>query len=422
MSPRTWDNENRLNTVVKYIGFLINPIIGVLLSLYHINTKSSFVILFLAFITFGFSMVVPEERTEDFGFDSVVYRSNFENAAGDSSSDIQDNIISFFAFSGDTDIYGYLMMYLISRFTGNYHIFFMIVAAIMAIFMLKTLRYLVTEDGYRFSIYGLCLLFLFTMSQILGVNAFRFYTAYWMALFALFKICVDKQNRYFILLALTPLIHASYFVLLFIVPFYYLLRHHHTAAIILLALSLMFSALSLTILSKIIELLPASLSSHYDAYIDSDYIYRINKSGTGYIWVRRILETLVLLSINVVALIFAKNRKTNIETGSTACQNIYALLLAFTIFVNFSIGIPSVGSRYIMFTYPLIAYVSLRCFPAMQYRKIISLFALFYISMFLILPWNIYQIPCLNFYRQLTDTGFWLYSPVVSFVKYVIMP
>lgn len=422
MNPRTWDNENRLNAVAKFIGFLINPIIGILLSLYHINTKSSFVILFLAFVTFGLSMVVPEERTDDFGFDSVVYRSNFEDAVIDSALDIQNNFLRFFAFSGDTDIYGYLLMVVISRFTGNYHIFFMVTAIIMAIFMLKTLRYLVTEDTYQFSIYGLCILFLFTISQILGVNMFRFYTAYWVALFSLFKICVDKQNRYFILLALTPLIHASYFVLLFIVPFYYWLRRHHNAAMVLLVLSLVFSALSLTILTKIIELLPTSLSSHYDAYIDSDYMFEINQGGTGYIWVRRILETLVLLSVNVVAFIFARNRKVNIETNSPACRNIYALLLAFTIFVNFTIGIPSLGSRYIMFTYPLIAYISLRCFPAVQHRKIITLFALFYISMFLILPWNIYQIPCLNFYRKLTDTEFWIYSPIVSFVKYVIMP
>lgn len=422
MSPRTWDNENRLNTVAKYIGFLINPIIGVLLSLYHINTKSSFAILFLAFITFGFSMVVPEEETKDFGFDSVTYRNNFENAADDSSSDIQDNIISFFAFSGDTDIYGYLLMYLISRFSGNYHIFFMVVAIIMAIFMLKTLRYLVTEDNYQFSIYGLCILFLFTISQILGVNAFRFFTAYWVALFSLFKVCVDKQNRYFILLALTPLIHASFFILILIIPLYYLLRRHHTAAIILLVLSLVFSAASLTFFTKIIGILPDSLSSHYDAYIDSDYMFEINQGGTGYIWVRRILETLVLLSVNVVAFIFAKNRKANIDTNSPACRNIYTLLLAFTIFVNFTIGIPSLGSRYIMFTYPLIAYISLLCFREVRYKQIISLFALFYIAMFLILPWNIYQIPCLNFYRQLTDTEFWIYSPIVSFVKYVIMP
>lgn len=421
MNPRTWDNENRLNAVAKFIGFLINPIIGVLLSLYHINTKSSFVILFLAFITFGFSMVVPEEETDDFGFDSVVYRSNFEDAANDAASDIQDNIIQFFAFSGDTDIYGYLMMYLTSRFTGNYHIFFMIVAAIMAVFMLKTLRYLVTEEDYQFSVYGLCILFLFTMSQILGVNMFRFYTAYWVALFSLFKICVDKQNRYYLLLALTPFIHASFLILLLIIPLYYLLRRHHTASIVLLVLSLVFSAASLTFFTKIIDILPNSLSSHYDAYIDSDYMFEINESGTGYIWVRRIFETLVLLSVNVVAFIFARKRKTDIDTNPV-CQNIYALLMTFIIFVNFTIGIPSVGSRYIMFTYPLIAYISLRCFSAGQYRQIISLFALFYIAMFLILPWNIYQVPCLNFYRKLTDTDFWIYSPVVSFVKYVIMP
>lgn len=422
MNPRTWDNENRLNAVAKFIGFLINPIIGVLLSLYHINTKSSFVILFLAFITFGFSMVVPEEETDDFGFDSVVYRSNFERAATDSTTDFQDNILSFLAFSGDIDIYGYLMMYLISRFTDNYHIFFMVVAIIMAIFMLKTLRYLVTEDTYQFSIYGLCILFLFTISQILGVNMFRFYTAYWVALFSLFKICVDKQNRYFILLALTPLIHASFLILLLIVPSYYWLQRHHTTALVLLVLSLVFSTASLTLFTHITNLLPGTLATHYKSYIDSDYMFEINQGGTGYIWVRRILETLVLLSVNVVAFIFARKRKTNIETNSPACRNIYALLLAFTIFVNFTIGIPSLGSRYIMFTYPLIAYISLRCFPAVQHRKIITLFALFYISMFLILPWNIYQIPCLNFYRKLTDTEFWIYSPIVSFVKYVIMP
>ena len=71
MTLKSWDNENRLNATAKFVGFFINPIVGVLLSLYHINTKSSYAILFLAFVAFRFSMVVPEIGTNDFGFDSV---------------------------------------------------------------------------------------------------------------------------------------------------------------------------------------------------------------------------------------------------------------------------------------------------------------------------------------------------------------
>lgn len=420
ITSKSWDNENRLNATAKFVVFFINPIVGVLLSLYHINTKSSYAILFLAFVAFGFSMVVPEIGTDDFGFDSVVYRNNFEDVTLQDSRDFQEILAEYFLLSetGGTDIYSTALMFLVAKFTSNYHVFFMVVAIVMAIFMLKTLRYLTSESNYRFSIYGLCLLFLFTMSQIIGVNMVRFYTAYWIALFALFKIFVDKQNRYFILIALTPLVHASYLLMLVIVPLTYLLHNRPRLVYILLIFSVVFSTLSLTFLTYIIDLLPSSLASHYDAYIDKDYMYRINESGTGYIWVRRILETLVWLSINIIAFIFTKQRK-NIE--GTKCHRLYPLLMAVVVFVNFTIGIPSVGSRYIMFVYPLIAYISLLCFPDTLYRKIISVFALFYISMFLILPWNIYQVPCLRFYTKLLDVSFWLYSPIVSFFKYVIL-
>lgn len=418
MTLKLWDNEKRLNATTKFVGFFINPIVGVLLSLYHINTKSSYAILFLAFITFGLSMVVPEDETDNFGFDSVVYRNNFEDIANSSALDMQDMVHEFFTFSGGTDIFGFSLMYITSRFTNNYHIFFMVVAIVMAIFMLKTLRYLTSESDYRFSIYGLCLLFLFTMAQIIGVNMVRFYTAYWIALFSLFKIFVDKQNRYFILVALTPLIHASYLLMLLIIPLTYLLHNRPRLIYILLIFSIICSTLSLTFFTHLVDLLPHSLASHYDAYIDDDYIYRINKSGTGYIWVRRILETLVWLSVNMIAFIFTRQHK-NIE--GIKCHHLYSLLMAFTIFVNFTISIPSVGSRYIMFVYPLIAYISLLCFPDSFYKKGISIFALFYISIFLILPWNIYQIPCLRFYTKLLDTSFWINSPIVSFIKYILL-
>lgn len=413
-----WEPEYKNDLTIKIVAFLLSPVLGMLYSLYRLNTKSSFLILFLSFTTFGFSLVVPETETDDYNFDSVRYRAWFEEAVDDDLADFSDKFFSFLNFTGEHDFYSSTLYFVVSRFSDNYQMMFMFAAMVLAFFMLKSLRFLVREDNYHFSISCLCILFLFMMAQIEKVVMFRFYTAYWIAIYAIFNIFINGNKKYLFLLLITPFFHASFFILYILLFVYYFIRRSYKVSVIMFIFSFALSFISLSVLTSLISFLPESLSSHYDAYIDMDYIKKINEGGTGFIWVVRLFEFILRVVVNVIIFIFIKDYTRNIQ--STKCESLYKFLLVLMAFVNCTFMIPSVGSRFVMFSFPLIAYILLVCFYKQQYRNLIYAFACLFIAIFLILPFNIYQIPCLKFYNDLWGISFVATNPIYSFFKLML--
>lgn len=413
----SWELECKNDLTIKILAFLLSPVLGMLYSLYRINTRSSFVILFLSFTIFGLSLVVPETETDDYNFDSVRYRSWFENSVTDDFDDFKENFFSFVNFTGDNDFYSSTLYFVVSRFTDNYQVMFMIAAMVLALFMLKSLRFLVREDNYHFSLSCLCILFLFMIAQIEKVVMFRFYTAYWIAIYSIFQIFINENKRYLFLLLLTPFFHASFFVLYLLLPMYYFIRKSYKVSVFMFICSFVVSLFSLTLLTYFMSFLPESLSLHYSSYIEEDYIEKINRGGSGFIWVVRVFETVLRVVVNIMILVFIRNYKTNIQ--STKCESLYKFLLILMSFVNVTFMIPAVGSRFVMFAFPIIAYILLVCFYYQQYRNLIYIFAGLFIFIFLFLPFNIYQIPCLKFYNDLWGLSFVFVSPIYSFFNYL---
>lgn len=413
-----WNSEDKLDITIKVIAFLVSPILGLLTSLLKLNTRSSYLIFFLSSIFIGLSINIPEDNI-DLNFDSITYREQFETTANMNSTDIMQIISNYQKMSGDQDIYASLLFFLVGRISDNYHVCFMAIALIFVIFMLKSLRFFVADSNYRTTFLCLLLLFLFTICQIPKINAFRFYTAYWIALYAFFNIIQVNKKGYWALLILTPLVHASFLVTILIMIMYYIMRSNHKFAIFVVVVSILVSPFAIDAVSWAITHLPESLGGHYSAYINEWYIKKVN-SGTGLIWTVRLMELLVRLSVNAIVLFFAWKYHTHI--ANSKCNKLYFLLLAILAFINFTFMIPSVGSRFVMFTFPLIAYIWLVCFMNDHaYRWIIVSFSALYLFFFLFLPWNIYQIPCFNFYTLLWNADVIYESPLYLAIKYIVL-
>ena len=423
-TQKIWLPEQREGGIVKIFAFLISPVLGILASLLRPNTKSSYLILFLSFITIGLAINVPDDRTDEMDFDSIAYRLNFEDFTSMSAADISATLAEYSEMgdSGATDIYAALVFYTVSRFSDNYHVCFMVIAIVFSIFMLKTMRYLVADEHYSFSVLCLILLFLFTMVQIQDINAFRFYTAYWIALYAILKIIMEKNLRYWVLLALTPFIHGSFFIIFIIFAMYYFFKLHHSFAIGTIIAGLLFSSIAVEAFSWIILHLPDSLGGHYGNYLNEWYIMRINEGTGGSLrWLGKLLELVVRISINVIGLYMAYHYNSRI--AETKYKPAYFMMLAFLAFVNFTFMLPSIGSRYVMFFFPLLAYVWLGCFSEIKrWNWVIYAFSSIYLAYFLILSSNVYQIPCLRYYIRLWDMDILYQSPIYLWFKYILFP
>ena len=59
-----WQKESNTNTYIKALAFFLNPTISLFLALFSLKTKSSCVLLFAFFVTFGFSYTVSDVTTE----------------------------------------------------------------------------------------------------------------------------------------------------------------------------------------------------------------------------------------------------------------------------------------------------------------------------------------------------------------------
>lgn len=419
----TWNREDKYDITFKLCAFLLSPILGFVTSLLRLNTRSSFFVLFMVFLTFGFSMVTHQDRTEDFEFDSVAYRSWFEEAINDTPADFGRKFGEYLHLENHNfDFYCDTLNYIVSRFTPNYHVLFLVIAFVFAFFKLKLLRIFVLDDNYHLSLLGLVLLFIFSMNQIIGINTFRFYTALIIAIYALFQILVNGNRKYLLLLSATPFFHGTFVLMYMIMPLFYLTRNHWKIIAPLGIIFALQAIISPSIMASFITDVMSYISPNtyrFSLYTDVYYMQQINHGGTGYIWVQRLLEKGTLIMLDAAVVFYAIKYKSHIE--GTNCEQLFKFLLIMTLFVNATIYIPSLGSRFMMFTFPMIAYIYLVCFSnKLPRHTMVYIFAAFYFVCML-MPWAVYQIPCLKFYTQLWEPCFLYTSPIYLFVRYIII-
>ena len=410
-----WYKENKNNTSVKFVLLGINPLLGFLSALVDLKTKSSFIILFLFFICIGFSLTIPEIRTDKCNYDAITYRQNFEAYTKYDTNIFFSNLKDWVALEGESDFYADTLYFLVSRFSGNYHIMFMVTALVFSFFLLKSLRFFVLDEHFDRSLCCYILLYLFLSNQILNLNMFRYYTAMWITVYALLNVFVLHKTKYLFLLLLTPFFHGSFWLIYALFLLFYLTVKWKRIWEICFIISIFVGELSLELFRESAEFIPL-LTNHFEGYLDENYVYRINEGGSGHIWVIRFLERCSIGYINLLILVLIINYKKHIK--GTDCTVIYIFLLVLMSFVNFTIVIPSLGSRFVMLAFPFIAYVWLRC---LLIRKnniyIYGLGCMFIVHA--LLPFNIYQFPCIQHYLSLLETCFFYASPLYLVNKYI---
>jgi hypothetical protein len=116
--------EDRNDVIAKVLLFLFSPFIGFLYSLKRINTKSSFVIFFLFALCFGLCFT-PENHTRGY-IDGQSYAEKFVYNSNISITTFVNDFEQYISFeTKDKDFYFNLLTFLVSRFTDNYHVFFL---------------------------------------------------------------------------------------------------------------------------------------------------------------------------------------------------------------------------------------------------------------------------------------------------------
>lgn len=405
----TWQQEDNADVALKVGLFLVSPFIGAVYALRNIKTRSSFVIFFLFALCFGMAFTVPPVKDHNNMLDGAHYRETFEYHYEHLKDLDYVTILKLAPVLREDDIFALSLRHLATQFSSNYHIFFILVAMVFALYALKSLQFLVLEKEFQVTIGGIILLYLFMINDIFNINGVRFWTAAWIGVYCIFQIFRNGNKRYFLLAFVTPFVHAAFVVYLIVIIGAYFVKKSHRPWVILFFLSFLVSNLSVDLARSIIDRLPGTIGRLAAAYTDEDYIQKRASSGSGFFWVTQTFAFMVKVYMNVLVFLFIKN--INQVSSNPKSKKLFSFLLIWMTFVNFTMPIPSFGGRFMAMAYPIIAYIWLVNFYNVKYTKV--LYAMPFIFLF-----SFYRT--VLYYNKVLDPSFFVSSPLYLVYKYLI--
>ena len=408
-----WPIESKKEISTKLILFLLSPFIALLYSLKNMDTKSSFAVFFGFAVCFGMAF-----STESYdrlsmtssGIDAGRYRLEFEQSSNMTTPQFLNTWNEFIDFDeGSKDFYYIAIVYLVSRFTHNYHWLFMAFAIVFAFFQLKSLKLLVQQKNWENGLFFVLLALFFTWNQIFNINAMRFYTAAWVGVYSVMQIFQNKRRGYFLLLLLAPFIHSSFWLFFVVVVLAFLFKGLEWFWIVIFVISFFSSTFLADLLGMTVDYLPEFLAKTVRGYTEegrlfSETIY----SGTGFWWVPMVFDYAYKIFTNLLVVLFIFNRKL-IKDNNT--RNLYLFIIIFMTYINFAMPIPALGRRSIVMAYPIIAYIWLANFGKTKYKWLIYAFPFVW-------AWQI--MTYVGFYFSVLDWTFFVSSPFVMVFKYLI--
>lgn len=357
------------NERIRLLLFFISPFAAFILALNSLKSKFSFTIIFLFFVLFGLTFIAQNKSA-----DSYRYIEDFNSYKHVSTSQYINDLKAFFTFESDIkDIYTISSYYLVSRITANYHILMSLWAIVFSFFFLKAFRFFVDRPEFKKSLVVSLLAFLFIYSNnIFNINGVRFYTAAWIAVYAIFEIVVNKNYKFILLALITPLIHLSYITFVGVLLTYILTIKYDKFWAIIFFISFFVSEISIVLIQNTNQFLPPILQNMIWNYMDESNLNERLSSVENLPLYAKILNSLPHYFINALMFLFvfkAKYIKSFPET-----RNVFIFLLIWLSFTNFTMAIPSFGGRFIQLSIPLLMYLCLVLYSRIPLlRKIIYL-------------------------------------------------
>lgn len=363
----SWAKETKKDFILKYLLFFFFPLLSALYALRRLNTKSSFVVLFMFGILLGGAFSVHTFESTKTTLDSAWYRYIFENYKFITYSEYLVDVKRF--LTGDLkDFFFQTIAFGISRFTDNYHYLFFVVAIFFSFFSLCSVRFLIREPEFKFTVSSLILLYLFLKISIIEINGIRYWTAYWLAIYCTFKIFVDKNKAFYLLALATPFFHGTFWIFIFLLLVVESTRRFERIWIVLFLISFFVSSFAVELLLIVQQYLPSGLSRSIDSYTSAEIIAS-RKSWSGWGWIPKYFNLFVKIYINTLIVLFIKNASYIKE--EIRSKDLYILILIWATVFNFFSAIPSLGSRNFYLLYPVVSYVWLVSFADKKYKTIL---------------------------------------------------
>lgn len=190
--------------------FFVSPILGFLVSLFDLKSKSS------AFIYIGFAMLFGFAISfTDTSSDSYRYAQAFKNF--DNTLNFEKIVIMY--QNGELrDLYRLVLFYFVAIFSNNPKIVYAFAGLVYGIFSYLSLKVFMNENEDKKDLYTFVLILVFyTYVTLTNINGFRFHTGSVLLFYSAYQFIILGKNRWVLGIIITPWFHYGFML---VVPLY----------------------------------------------------------------------------------------------------------------------------------------------------------------------------------------------------------
>lgn len=361
----SFQKETTEDLLIKIILFLISPFLSFFYSLRTMNRKSSYVCFFM--FAFFWSLIQCPDLGKSMydGSDMAAHRLIFDRLLGYGEL----NFSELFILSGfGKSFYTYSFLYIISRITDNYHWFVVLSGIIVAFFQLKSFRLIISAPSFSNGVIAIIIGCMFAMhAPLYWIGGIRWITAAWIAIFATLEIWANNNKRYWWLLSITPFIHYSFFVYIFVFVIAHTTMKRDSLWAILLACSFIFQ-FAVTALYEYIQvfqdILPAFI---FGSLGDAEFMAEQEKNVQALGFAAKMISLYFMPFLPTILAYFFYFNRNLIKQRSQVGYTFFQLSMVITFFYNILSVIPDLGRRFGFIIFVYYAIVMAYCFFNKKY-------------------------------------------------------
>jgi hypothetical protein len=357
-----------VNIAYNVLLFFIWPFLSLSIAISKFSDKRLRIFILWFFVLFGVSGVVSEKT-----HDAYAHSKTFAEVATKPFSELGDIATSLFT-GGETsvtDLYATLVNFFISRLTDNPAYMFGFHAFVFGLFYLKAISFLFDEfigvKNRNALIFLILFVFIIPIDKIQYV---RFWTASWIFIYAMLRLLRKREFKYYALLLVSCLVHASFVLPLAIACIYFLAGNRIKIYFILLLGSYIMPNILTDRIQQLGSLGAGDLIDHkVSAYaLNDDYINQRSTRFETRSWYVRLQQPVFHYALLfVLGYVYIKRKKYITDNYQIS---LFSFTVLFLTFVNFGNQIASVGERFILLFFCFSLVYLFRLFSLNNSKKI----------------------------------------------------
>lgn len=342
------------NKIYAYLLFLIWPFLSIFFAFYDYRKTwaKNIVWFFVAF--YGYTMVISGT-----GMDANSYRDQFIE---ESTSNTTTNVVTdiYGKDSDNLDLLKPLLNKVVSSFTDDYTILFLVYGLIFGYFFSRNIWLLFESSNQTFLKIGIPILVVFIfINPFWNINGFRFYTAAQIFVYGCLLYLIKGKKRGVLLLLSTVFVHFTFILPITVFFIYMFFGNRLTIYFYFFVISLFISELNLEMVRNNLFFLPDVVVNRVDSYVSEEYKEQIMESLKNYAWYAKYRIAPLKYSIYVFLVylywkrhIFFKNNKE--------LYSLFSFLLLFFGFSNIVASVPSAG-RFLVISFSMSIALTYLC-------------------------------------------------------------